>query len=201
VNATDFFEQNTILFFNINFDAVSLIELVDFKDVKKYLIESQQALHLGNNEICIENSAIAFSHLLYTYEDNKIGGYVNSPFHFGGDLTFSSSHYMIFKNDKKMAHFIDTVKDSIQKIQLAIKITSFGIDYKKYAKFKLLTPNVTRTLGGLYVAELWNTKKWTKDNCQYCIDFVIDSCLKLQEFDFDIKDIEEDDELSVLELN
>ncbi len=27
-----------------------------------------------------------------------------------------------------------------------------------------------------------------RDNCQFCIDFVLDSSLKLQEFDFDINE-------------
>ena len=66
---------------------------------------------------------------------------------------------------------------------------SFGIDYKKFVKFKLLTPTVTRMMNGKHVAEVWGKKKWTLENCQYCIDFVLDSSLKLQEFDFDINEL------------
>jgi hypothetical protein len=66
---------------------------------------------------------------------------------------------------------------------------SFGIDFKKFVKFKLLTPIVTRTMGGKLVTEIWGNKKWTKGNCQYCIDFVLESSLKLQEFDFNINEL------------
>ena len=48
-------------------------------------------------------------------------------------------------------------------------------------------------MDGKHVAELWGQKKWTKENCQYCIDFVLDSSLKLQEFDFDINELIEND--------
>ncbi|MBE9510227.1 MAG: hypothetical protein IMY71_05050 [Bacteroidetes bacterium] len=47
-------------------------------------------------------------------------------------------------------------------------------------------------MNGTHVAEMWQEKKWTKENCQYCIDFVVESALKLQEFDFDIEEIEDD---------
>ena len=100
--------------------------------------------------------------------------------------------------ERKLGRFIDKVKDSIEGIQKAIKIISFGIDYKRYVKFKILTPIVTRTMGGRQVAETWEEKKWTKDNCQYCIDFVLDSSLKLQEFDFDIRELQEERKLNVV---
>ena len=90
-----------------------------------------------------------------------------------------------------MADFIDKVNESIEGLQGAVKILSFGIDYTRYIKFKMLTPNVTRMREGKHVAEIWGKKKWSIDNCQYCIDFVLDCALKLQEFDFDIKEIEE----------
>ena len=88
-----------------------------------------------------------------------------------------------------MANFVDNVKESIEGFQTAIKILSFGIDYKKYAKFKTLSPIIRRTIGGEYVAQLWGKKKWDKVNCQFCIDFVLESALKLQEFDFDINEL------------
>ncbi|MGN6646636.1 MAG: hypothetical protein ACTHJT_08900 [Cytophaga sp.] len=192
VNTTDFLNQNSKIFFNIDFENISLVELVDFIEVKKYLIKAQSGLDNYNWENCIENSAIAFYQLLYEYENNKIGSYINSPFYFGKDFHFHTSFTMGIKDNKKLAQFVDRVGDSIGKMQQAIKITSLGIDYKRYVKFKLLTPIITRTTGGIFFAELWNKKKWTKENCQYCIDFVIESSLKLQEFNFDIQDIEED---------
>ena len=72
---------------------------------------------------------------------------------------------------------------------------SFGIDYKKYVKFKLLTPVVLKTAAGNQVTHTMGKKKWNKENCQYCIDFVLESALKLQEFDFDISELIPSDDL------
>ena len=93
--------------------------------------------------------------------------------------------------DRKMGEFVDKVKESLESMQDAIKIISFGIDYKRFLKFKMLTPYVMRTYNGVHVSQMRGGKKWTKENCQYCIDFVSDCALKLQEFDFAIDEIDE----------
>lgn len=205
VNATDFFEQNTITQFGIEFKDISLFSLIQYKNVREHLETSQKALDENKMEDSIENSAIAFDELIYSYENNKSGYYNNSPFYFGRDLRFLSSFHLGIgrgvrdSEGKKMADFIDRVKESLEEIQNAIKILSFGIDYKKFAKFKLLTPIVTRTMNGEHFAEVWDKKKWTKENCQYCIDFVFECSIKLQEFDFDLYELIEKDEPTIFE--
>lgn len=189
VNTTDFFSQNVFEHFDIEFESISLIDLVSFEDVKQFLRKSQESLDKDLIEQSIENSALAFDVLLSAYEENKRGNHRNSPFFFGKDMSFNSSFFMRIE-DRKMSEFVDKVRDSLEAMQKAIKIMSLGIDYKKFVKFNLLTPSIIRTMGGKHIAQVFGDKKWTKENCQYCIDFVIDSSLKLQEFDFDIEEIE-----------
>lgn len=197
VNTTDFFEQNTKSHFGVEFNDISLLSLIHYENVRIHLEKAQKALDDDKKEKSIELTAIAFDELLYSYENSKTDFYRNSPFFFGKDLTFNSSFFMDIQ-DRKMAEFIDKVRDSLEGIQKAIKIISFGIDYKKFVKFKLLTPSITRTMNGKHVAEIWGKKKWTKENCQYCIDFVLDSSLKLQEFDFNINELEEIEEPKII---
>jgi len=195
VNATDFYEQNTLLHFGVDFNDISLFSLVQYNTTRKYLEDAQKDIEENRLKDCIEQVSIAFDDLLSTYESSKSSHFGSSPFYFGKDLTFLSSFHMGIsksssdKSERKLAEFVDKVKDSLDGIQKAVKILSFGIDYKRFTKFKLLTPVVTRTMGGRYVAEVWDKKKWNKENCQYCIDFVLDCALKLQEFDFDIGEL------------
>ncbi|MBR9847575.1 MAG: hypothetical protein GYB35_16400 [Algicola sp.] len=188
VNTTDFFNQNVIKHFEIEFESISLIDLVSCKKVKEYLNISQNLLDANDFDKSIENVSLAFDSLLNSYEENKIGNNRYSPFFFGKDLSFNSAFFMGIE-DTKMSEFIDNVKDSLESMQKAIKIMSLGIDYKKFVKFDLLTPNVIHTMGGTRISQIYGEKKWTKENCQYCIDFVVDSTLKVQEFDFDIEEI------------
>lgn len=201
VNTTDFFEQNTFSHFNIQWSNISLLSLIQYENVRERLEKAQKSLNDNKIEDCIELTAIAFDELINTYEKSKSSYFGNSPFYFGKDLTFLSSFHLGIKDDRKMSQFVDRVKDSLEGIQKAVKILSFGIDYKKYSKFKILTPIIQRTISGDYVAQVWGRKKWTKENCQYCIDFVLDSSLKLQEFEFDIDELIEDNRNSVIITN
>lgn len=191
INANDFFKQNTPIFFDIDFDEIALYTLIEDKNLRKYLEEAQKALDDKKYQIVIEKTSVAFNELLFIYEENKTNDY-ESPFHLGKDMRFSSSFTEEIRDKPKLVDFVKRTSDSLNKIQKRLKIISFGIDYKKYIKFDLLTPVVSKTLGGEYVLEMFGKKIWSKENCQYCIDFVTDCCLKLQEFNFDIQEIEEE---------
>lgn len=188
INTMDFFEQNTFEQFGITFSEISLINLVTYPEVRKYLKLAVDNLAKDNNEDCIGNVACAFDELLSTYATSKSQFYGRSPFFFGESLTFYSSFFMKLP-DKKLSDFVDKVKESIEAISKALKITSLGIDYKKYTKFKFLTPTVLRTMDEKMHLQFWGSKKIDRENCQYCIDFVIYSAMTLQEFDYDIQSL------------
>jgi len=195
VNTIDFFNQNTKTQFGIDFHEISLQELIKYPIVKKYLNGSQKFLEKSQFGESIEKAAFAFDELISTYESNK-HHWGASPFFFGDNIRNINyrrilSSIQTTDQGGNFEDFISSLKESIQAIQKATKIIGFGIDYKEYAKFKILTPNVTRLMSGDLIAQIMRKKKWTPENCQYCIDFVINSALKLQEFDFDIASLEE----------
>lgn len=190
INTTDFFEQNTIIQFGIEFKNISLLTLLNYLPVKTSLENAQNALDAGDFQLSIQNSAIAFSELLDEYQEDKQHHQYDSPFKFAESFSFLSSFNMDLK-DRKMSEFVDKVGKSIENISDAIKILSFGIDYKQYIKFQILTPRITKTMGGKRVLEVYRKKKWSSDNCQYCIDFVLESAMNLQQFDYSINELEE----------
>lgn len=70
-----------------------------------------------------------------------------------------------------------------------MKLLSLGLDYRRYARFRLLTPRVEHFMGGkrrlLYVSRKEAERVASRDELVFCIDFVLESALRLQEFDFD----------------
>ena len=88
------------------------------------------------------------------------------------------------------------VSETMNRIRDVLKITALGIDYRKYAFFEYITPatNVYWGNGGReyrsmpkdYYESRFNLRA---SDCRFCIDFVIDSALKLQEFDYDISNL------------
>jgi hypothetical protein len=190
VNTTDFFEQNTIKQFEIEFKDISLLELIKFEDAKKYLYEAQEALNNSEFNKSVEHAAIGFRILIYHFELKKTYFTDSSPFTFRKKLKKFSPKEFGMEN-RKLVQYFDDLKDIIENLEFITKILSFGIDFKRFAKFQLLSPIVIAFGEGMYETRKNEEKKWTRENCQYCIDFVVDTALKLQEFDFDIEEIEE----------
>ena len=191
-NVADFFEQNTPLFFNVNFNDISLISLISYKEVRDYLVEAQDALSKNDFEISIQNSQIAFKELLVIHKEENSIRFNSSPFRMTQDFSFLNSFFMgIRKDNKKMGEFVDRVGKSFEEMENTVSIIGFGIDYKKYCKFRLLESimNVFRdeekrnyeVFNGLL-----DNRICDKKNAQFCFNFVIDSALKLQKFNMDI---------------
>lgn len=142
VNTQDFFNQNTISQFGIHFEELSLIELVTFSKVKRYLNKSVLALETEKFELSIQNVAYAFEELVTAYESNK-SIFWESPYNFGkkmrhrgSSLGFSSADRESTSN-RNLSDFIDETVKSITALQKATKILSLGFDYKESASHSL----------------------------------------------------------------
>ena len=80
-------------------------------------------------------------------------------------------------------------KESIEAMQKAIKILAFGLDYRKYIKFRLLIPE-PMWFGGddMPKVHLSNNATIYQNDLDFCVGYLIECALKLQEFDFEIED-------------
>jgi len=188
-----FLEETTPLIGDIKFQDISLTDLVSSEKVRILLREAEISISKGNSELVLENSAVAFKRLITYYEDKATDDY-KSPFFFGDSLDFHSSFFMglndfdLPEQFKKIGEFVDKVKSSLEQIQQAIKVMSLGIDYRKYVKFKYLTPIVTLLSDDNYHAEIMSNRhkeSYDPEELEFLISFVIESALKLQEFEID----------------
>lgn len=191
VNVTDFFEQNTPLFFNVRFEDISLISLITYNSVREYLIKAQKEISEKDYISSIQNSQIAFKELLYIHKEDNSMMYI-SPFQMTQDFTFLNSFFMGIRTDnRKLGEFVDRVGKSFEEIENTVSIIGFGIDYKRYCKFKLLAPLMNIWYDGekrSYEAynNLNDGRICDNKNAMFCLNFVIDSALRLQKFNLDI---------------
>ena len=188
---TNFLEENTPNIFDIEFSNISLIELIKCQVAKNTLREAQRLLREDKIEEVLDNTAIAFAQLIDDYENRKKDEFGRSPFFFGKSMAFLSSFHMGIPHRDKLADFVDHVKESIEAIQESVKVLSLGLDYRRYARFHLLTPIVLRLWAGEGKMN-YNLSRISriipaKEDAQYCIDFVIESAVELQEFDFEVR--------------
>ncbi|MEX1029988.1 MAG: hypothetical protein WDZ91_08075 [Paenibacillaceae bacterium] len=183
-SVTNFFDENCPIIFEIEFNKISLINLIECIQTKECLEEASSMMINNKYSDAIIQIGLSFQYLIDDYESKQHKVYGKSPFFFGQDFTFEDSFNMHLQ-EEKLSQFVDKVQESIQSIQSAIKIVSLGIDYRRYIKFRLLTPKVTKLFSGKYVSDIITNRGELgyseEDQCKYCINFVIDSALKLQE--------------------
>ena len=144
VNATDFFEQNTPIIFGLQFSEISLFDLIKFTKPKEYLINAQNGLDTNKIDTCIEEVTKAFYELLYEYKKNKRDWVDKTHFDLVESISYPSKRYSFndeTKDDKILEELFKKVNTNFEKLENAMEVISLGLDYRKYIKFKILTPN------------------------------------------------------------
>jgi hypothetical protein len=201
----NFFEENSRLSFDVDFSDISLIHLVYCQNARTTLEESEGLLKQGKIEDSMELTAVAFSQLLGDYANKVKDKFGKYPFSFNGSVNsiigFSASDDSDLAGEvESLASDVESafseVDDCISELQDTLEIMSIGIDYRKYMKFYLLTPNVstvkrssrqpTKVYGDYNIYYPAKKPKYIspKEDAQFCIDFIIESAIILQEFNF-----------------
>jgi len=183
-----FFNENCPIIFQLDFDNISLIDIIKFDRSRELLKQAKSNFEKGLIDKSLENIALSFEYLISDYEESKRNRFRRSPFFFGESMIFLRSfHLGISYEDRKIKDFVDKVTESIEAIQKAIKILSFGIDYKKYVKYKSIVPSVQFAINGSPHFYTHRETTLNKENLEFCINFIVESALKLQEFNFELK--------------
>lgn len=177
-----FLEENYFKFFDIDFNKVSLVDLIENERSQKHLKESENAFDTNSIEQCVNNLAKSFAYLLHDYESNKKDKRYQSPFDFTD--SFRSLRHIPSKIDNETKRFLSNVVDSITKIQGILRLITMDIDYKQYIKFSALTPGYGFTSNDEVVPFRFDKKTFTSEDFDFCRNFIINTALKLQESDF-----------------
>jgi len=186
--ANTLFEELCKNVYELDIKDISLVELVNNARVKDFIKEAI-ATYPSDQKTSIEKLSLAFEFLLRDYEQSKRDRFRNSPFNFGKKMTFLSSSQIGLDPNNRLSEFIDKTKESIEAMQKAIKILAFGLDYRKYIKFRLLIPE-PMWFGGddMPKVHLSNNATIYQNDLDFCVGYLIECALKLQEFDFEIED-------------
>jgi hypothetical protein B2_16713 len=192
---TQFLEENTSKQFGVEFKEISTSSLIYFKSVKDYIDIAEQKYQSGEIYECLKNCKFAFEELLRSYEANKSSRYsFNNILNIGDKI--SNNYNFLVGNHNRDSRWFEDVTKTTNKLRNVLKITALGIDYRKYVFFEAITPYIQvwhKKDGCEYNAigkELYEQRMQPRNvDCRFCIDFVIDSALKLQDFDFNLTSI------------
>jgi len=193
----EFLQEASTLIDSIQFDKISLTDLVYSENVRTKLKYAESEIQNKNYAKVLEYVASAFIILISVYEEKATGNY-KSPFFFGDNFNFHNSFFMgLSRHDsldefRKLGEFVDKAGEAIEQMQRAIKMISLGIDYRKYVKFNYLTPHATLLRNGEVICEMPQSKLkdlYSNEELEFLVNFVIESALKLQEFEIDYEQL------------
>jgi len=172
-SVTTFFEENTPRAFGIDFNTLSLVDLVTCEAARNELKEVQQEIEKNNFKEALSHCRLAFHYVMDDYENR----------------TASVSPYKPDLRDHagpipELQSFVDDIKRWVEQLESKVKILSLGIDGKKYRRFEMLTPYAWKSPSGTY--ELTWGRRHTgiilkKDDSDYCLNFVIETALILEQ--------------------
>jgi hypothetical protein len=193
VHVHDFFVENIPIMFSLNLEDASLVPMVPYDEARVHL--EQAEVHIGQQ--AYTEIAFAFHALIEEYERRMSSVYGRSPYIFSSVSGYSVDPVRLLVlqaanpagNSRSLAgefqqqalqQFALEVESALGTIQKGLKILSLGLDYNRYVRFLYLTPAVDRR-DGQWTHGALNRPEATLQECQDCLDFVIDAALRLQE--------------------
>lgn len=190
-----FFEENTPLIFSINFSEISLSDFVEPESAREYLKEGEKLLIDGQPKEAIIKIAIAFHYLLKYHQKQMREEYgtriffpqlkrIRDSFEMGIGVTYPRPRIVADQSlIRYLADFVDGVKNSVEAMEEIVKLLALGIDYRKYSKFKHLTPDVYFHEGKIKISDDMKVESTSPEDVQYCIDFIIETAVKFTEYE------------------
>jgi hypothetical protein len=198
VHVHDFFVDNIPIMFGLHLKDASLVPMVSYVEAKEHLEQAEVYVRRQSYKEGITEIAFAFHALIEEYERQMSSVYGRSPYIFSavsgfsmldplqrmllqagsayGDMRDPASDFQL----QALERFASEVGSALRTIQKGLKILGLGLDYNRYVRFLYLTPTVDRRDGRWTHGPL-NRPEATLQECQDCLDFVIDAALHLQE--------------------
>jgi len=186
-----FFAETFPLVFGLDLHSVSMIEFVSAPTARDRLRLAQDHLERGSLKDGFTEACGAFSELLADFEKNTEDD-MGRPL-IGPTTRWNRSYNLRHEIDaitggggingpSELGRFVDAVTRTLDDLNDNMKLVAFGIDLRRLARFRRLTPHVTRS-GGDRLSFTWGRDASTRvADLEFCIQFVLESALRIQEF-------------------
>lgn len=179
-----FLADSTQIVYGLEFEKLSLVDLISSEKTKNRLKKAEGEIKEGNVQRAIAEVAIGFHELVYEYESHYKDSFGRTKFLPNHSFTFDSSFHQQMSElavGKNFKRSWDKVVESVEATQQAVRIMAMGLDYRKYVVFDRLTPHVAFSLNRTPQATFGPRSPDVNDEeFRFCLDFVVDSAFSLQ---------------------
>lgn len=192
VHVREFLIENTSLVFKLDFNNISLVNLVHCDAARTRLQVAEGQLLQQQYGDAMGEIAIAFRALIDDFLARSRDEFGRSAFAFQDSEFWGSLRFRWAgrgaKDDipryveQELQNFSRDVGREFEALRNGLKIVSLGLDYRRYVRFIALTPFVVGHGRGQYgQSERRRDTPPTLEECRFCLDFVIESAMRVQE--------------------
>lgn len=167
-----FFADNMPLVFGVEVGALSLAELVTTEKARHALHEAEKKVQAGDLDDALGRIAVAFAHLLNNHQVSPRTRDHRVP---------SSVHRLGSGRDVTVSHFLEGIAESVTKLEAEVALLRHGIDSRRLARYRALAPIVAISMSGAESVRRTRHQEPTLEDVRYCMDFVIETALILQQ--------------------
>lgn len=176
-NSTQEFVEKTVMSqFGLNFQDISLAIIIDNPVVSEYIAKAEKALSAGNYDVAVGECSHAFAYLISQYLDATTDRFSEVR-----KFPFTSKHRWSLRQPLKGGEYINEelnrLRSEIDETKNYLRVQASGIDMEKYRKFLVIAPEVyfTSEVKGKRQLLAGHDRVASKDESQFCIDFVVES--------------------------
>jgi hypothetical protein len=197
-DATTFFAANTPPVFGVDYDQVSMADLIEQEQVREFVRKAEAAAAGGDHVTAMIALSDACELLLQPRRSNSSRP---SPLRFGDSIGLSAEGHILQRrvsealqpprdthgidlhgHDRQfVAEHISTLTGIVTALQGMARVTALGIDYAAYLKFSRLTPTGSDYMDGHREYRAPKGYAPTSLDVEFCYQFVVSASLRLTE--------------------
>lgn len=188
---SSFFEETVPLFFDCRFSDISLIAFIEPDVVREKIRSAQLTFSNHPGPLAFAEVAVGFDTMIHHYTSTKSIGSFENPFQFGqSNLKQSADDIAAYLSEHPEGpRFFKEMASAVSQLQEGMRLLSLNIDVRKYLHFKSIVPKYW------FMGPVENNKlqyhpnrgvNYDESTFNQCIDFVVESSLRLFEFDYEV---------------
>ncbi len=168
---TEFINNTVRNFFNLEFDAISLVDTVRNEEIRKYLKEAEELLGEKDLKKSLVSCEIAYQKI-FKYVERIIPEISSKIEGFGERL------HPVYERDDLRTEWHGLI-EFLNNIRINILINLLGIKSSDFLRYKKLAPGVFIAMSGK-VSSTFSGMEASENDVRFCIDFIINTAIEAQ---------------------
>jgi hypothetical protein len=188
-DVTTFLTDATQLVFGADFLSLDMIDLVTQQGALTRLRDAEKHADLGDYTEALAQLSEAFDELLNDYAGRKRTASGSTPYTFGPENRFGFGHVTARPDSQfasQLGARVKALTDAADRMQRTIRVLAVGLDYRRYARFEMLLPQVDYFMDGHREVRSLPGFEAGEEEYQFCRQFLTETALHLAEMDFDL---------------